>query len=97
MFPQIPRPAFLRPAAAAPAAQNQQQAPAPAAEPEHERAQAAENSAATAPAPAAAPQRTGFLLEMENLFLPLIYSLIPTWQPQAAPVMPVPGAHPHQE
>jgi hypothetical protein len=51
----------------------------------------------TAAAPAQQAPARGLWQEVENIFLPFLYSLIPTWQPAAmAQPVPLPGGQPPQ-
>ncbi len=110
LFPRLNRRA---PAAAAPVAQQDPPAAvperAPAAEADGDAPAPREaDEPAAAPAAAAAttggseaqarqPAQGGLLREMENLFLPFVYSLIPTWQPAAmAQPVPLPVGQPPQ-
>jgi len=110
LFPRFNRPAAAAPAPAQPVPMAPAAAPARAddnAEGEQVPPQADDNNdnpafaAAPATTPAATPAQQaparGLWQEVENIFLPFLYSLIPTWQPAAmAQPVPLPGGQPPQ-
>jgi len=55
-----------------------------------------ENNTATEARPADPQQRTGILREIENLVMPFVCSLIPSWNPEHQAALN-PAVHPHQQ
>lgn len=81
----------------APAAEAEGDAPAPREADEPAAAPAAAAATTGSEAQARQPAQGGLWREMENLFLPFVYSLIPTWQPAAmAQPVPLPVGQPPQ-